>query len=91
MAWARLALSQWRSLAWIISARRILSAIFAVTDGDGRISSVLSRTAAMSEAAMSIAAFDLFSSRLLFVVPSLRCAEHVLLGDGRPLNTSAGL
>jgi hypothetical protein len=50
------------SLAWIISARRILSAIFAVTDGDGLISSLFSRTAAISEAAMSIAAFDLFSS-----------------------------
>ena len=91
MAWARLASSYWRSLAWIISARRILSAIFAVTDGDDLISSLFSRTAAMSEAAMSITAFDLFSSGLLIVVSSLRCAEHVLLGDGRPLNTSAGL
>jgi len=39
-----------------------LSAIFAVTDGDGLISSRFSRTAAISEAAMSITAFDLFSS-----------------------------
>lgn len=68
-----------------------MSAILAVTDGDGLISSLFSRTAAMSEAATSIAAFDLFSSGLLVVVSSLRCTEHVLLGDGCPLNTSAGL
>ncbi len=83
---------QWRSLAGIISARRMLSAIFAVTDGDGRISSLFSRTAAISEAAMSITAFDLFSSLLLLLLASpLRRSEHVLLGDGGPLNTSVGL
>jgi hypothetical protein len=37
--------------------QRILSAILAVIDGDGLISSLFSRTAAMS-----IAALDLFSS-----------------------------
>jgi hypothetical protein len=40
----------------------MLSAIFAVTDGDGLISSRFSRTAAISEAAIRITAFDLFSS-----------------------------
>jgi hypothetical protein len=35
------------SLAWIISANRMLSEIFAVTDGEGLISSRFSRTAAI--------------------------------------------
>src|SRR5437016_7698065 len=41
-----------RSLDWIISARRMLSAIFEYTIGDDLISSRFSRTAAMSEAAI---------------------------------------
>jgi len=39
----------------------MLSAIFAVTDGDGLISSRFSRTAAMKEAAISSAVFGLVS------------------------------
>jgi hypothetical protein len=81
--------------AWIISANRILSAIFAVTDGEGLISSRFSRTAAMKEAAISIAAFvllSLFWLALFSLVPSVfRRSGQVLLGDGCPLNTSVGL
>jgi hypothetical protein len=69
----------------------MLSAIFAVTDGGGLISSLFSPTAAISEAAMSITAFDLFSSRLLSLASPLRRTEHVLLRHGCPLNTSAAL
>jgi hypothetical protein len=80
---------------WIISANRILSAIFAVTEGDGLISSLFNRTAAMKEAAISIAAFGLLSLvwlALFSLVPSIfRRSEQVLLGDGCPLNTSVGL
>jgi hypothetical protein len=81
--------------AWIISANRILSAIFAVTDGEGLISSRFSRTAAMKEAAISIAAFGLLSLFWLalfsFVPSTFRRSGQVLLGDGCPLNTSVGL
>jgi hypothetical protein len=83
------------SRAWIISANRILSAIFAVTDGDGLISSRFNRTAAMKEAAISTAAFDLLSLvwlTLLLLTPSIFCRSgQALLGDGCPLNTSVGL
>jgi hypothetical protein len=83
------------SLAWIISANRMLSAIFAVTDGDGLISSRFNRTAAMKEAAIRTAAFDLLSLvwlTLLLLTPSIFCRSgQVLLGDGCPLNTSVGL
>src|SRR5262245_7484643 len=51
-----------RSLAWIISARRMLSAIFECTAGDGLISSRFNRTAAMSDAAMSKTALGFCSS-----------------------------
>src|SRR5205814_10031003 len=72
------------SLAWIISANRILSEIFAVTDGEGLISSRFSRTAAIKDAAMRIAAFCRFSLLLgLFEVFSIfRRSGQVLLGDG---------
>jgi hypothetical protein len=81
--------------AWIISANRILSAIFAVTDGDGLISSRFNRTAAMKEAAISTAAFvlvSLFWLALSLLTPSIfRRSGQVSLGDGCPLNTSVGL
>jgi hypothetical protein len=72
------------SLAWIISANRMLSEIFAVTDGEGLISSRFSRTAAIKDAAMRIAAFCRFSLLLgLFDVFSIfRRSGQVLLGDG---------
>jgi len=64
-----------RNLAWIISARRMLSAIFEWTLGDDRISSRFSRTAAISDAAMSRSAFGLFSASLLLLL-------LLLLGSG---------
>jgi len=71
----------------------MLSEIFAVTDGEGLISSRLSRTAAIKDAAIRIAAFCRFSLLLgLFEVFSIfRRSGQVLLGDGWPLKTSAGL
>jgi hypothetical protein len=53
-----------RSLAWIISARRMLSAILEWTIGDDLISSRFNRTAAIKEAAMRRTAFGLVSSLL---------------------------
>ena len=47
----------------------MLSAIFEQTIGDDLISSRLNRTAAMRDAAMSIAAFGFFSSLLLRASP----------------------
>jgi pimeloyl-ACP methyl ester carboxylesterase len=52
-------------VSWIISARRMLSAIFEWTTGDDLISSRFSRTAAMSDAAMRSTAFGFLSSLLL--------------------------
>jgi hypothetical protein len=75
----------------------MLSEIFAVTEGDGLISSRFSRTAAMREAAMRIAEFGFFSSSLLIGAPpllpasALRCSKQVLLGAGWPLKISVGL
>jgi hypothetical protein len=54
-----------RDLAWIISARRMLSATFEWTAGDGLMSSRFSRTAAIGEAAMRRTAFGLLSSLLV--------------------------
>ena len=68
----------------------MLSAIFEQTIGDDLISSRLSRTAAMRDAAMSIAAFGFFSS-LLLRAPPFRFSRQAVLGDGGPLNTSARL
>ena len=68
----------------------MLSAIFDCTAGEDLISSLLSRTAAIKEAAISRAAVG-FSSFLLLLVSGLRCSEHVLLRADCPLNTSAEL
>jgi len=65
----------------------MLSAIFEYTIGDDLISSLLSRTAAMSDAAIRRTALGRFSSSLLGFPRS----EQLLLGLGGPLNTSAGL
>jgi len=68
----------------------MLSAIFAVTDGEGLISSRFKRTAAMKEAATNTAEFGFFSA-LSFRGPStFRLSGQLLLGDGDPLNMSDG-
>jgi hypothetical protein len=69
----------------------MLSAIFEWTIGEDLISSRFSRTAAMREAAMSIAELAFLSSSLLLGAFPLRLARQALLGDGAPLNTSVGL
>jgi hypothetical protein len=80
-----------RNLASIISARRMLSAILETTAGDGLISSLLSRTAAINEAAIRMALLILFvSSLLLPVLPALR-SRQLSLGQGLPLKTSTAL
>jgi hypothetical protein len=79
------------SRTWIISARRMLSAIFALTTGDDFISSRFKRTAAISEAAMSKTESGLFASLLLLALLTLRFARQLALGPGGPLNTSAVL
>jgi hypothetical protein len=68
----------------------MLSAIFAVTDGEGLISSRFKRTAAMKEAATSTALFGFFSPLLLGRLSAFRLSGQVLLGDGDPLNMSDG-
>jgi hypothetical protein len=85
--------SHCRNLASIISARRMLSAILETTAGDDLISSRLSRTAAINEAAIRMALFIFFvSSLLLPVLPALRSRQLLLgLGQGLPLKTSTAL
>jgi hypothetical protein len=68
----------------------MLSAIFAVTDGEGLISSRFRRTAAIKEAATNTAVFAFFSALSLRRVSTFRLSEQVLLGDGGPLNMSDG-
>jgi hypothetical protein len=58
------------NLPWIISARRILSEIFAVTEGDALISSRFNRTAAMREEAMRRGEFGFFSCSFIIRAPS---------------------
>ena len=77
-----------RCLDWIISASRMLSAIFEWTTGEGLISSRFSPTAAMSDATIRRAALGFLSSSLLLGFPR---SQQLLLGPGCPLNTSAGL
>lgn len=71
----------------------MLSAIFAVTEGDALISSLFSRTAAMREAAMSITELGFFSSLLLLLLLAslFRLPRQAILGDGGPLKTSVEL
>jgi hypothetical protein len=68
----------------------MLSAIFAVTDGEGLISSRFRRTAAIKEAATNTAVFAFFWSPSLRRVSIFRLSGQVLLGDGGPLNMSDG-
>jgi hypothetical protein len=74
----------------MISANRMLSAIFADTEGDGPISSRLRRTAAMKEAATSTAPFGFFSPLSFRGISTFRLSGQVLFGDGDPLNMSDG-
>lgn len=67
----------------------MLSAIFAVTDGEGLISSRFRRTAAMKEAATNTAVFGFFSALSFRGTSSFRLSRQVLLGDGEPLKMSA--
>jgi len=69
----------------------MLSAIFAVTDGEGLISSRFRRTAAMKEAASSTAVFGFFSALSFRGLSTFRLSGQVLLGDGDPLKMSDGL
>lgn len=78
------------SLAWIISAKRILSAIFEYTAGDDLISSGFNRTAAISEAAMSSTEFGLLPRLLLLGMLLLRFRLQLAPGLGGPLKTSFG-
>jgi hypothetical protein len=66
------------------------SAIFAVTDGEGLISSRFRRTAAIKEAATSTAVFVFFSVLSFRGISTLRLSGQALLGDGDPLNMSDG-
>lgn len=50
------------SFAWIILARRMESSILELTTGEGLISSLAKRTAAIIEAAIRIALFAVFAS-----------------------------
>jgi hypothetical protein len=68
----------------------MLSAIFAVTDGEGLISSRFRRTAAMKEAATSTAVFGFFSGLSFRGISVFRLSGQVLLGDGDPLKMSDG-
>jgi hypothetical protein len=68
----------------------MLSAIFELTTGDGLISSLFRRTAAISEAAIKTALFTFFASLLLPLSPALY-SRQLLLGQGPPLKTSLGL
>ncbi len=68
----------------------MLSAIFAVTDGEGLISSRFKRTAAMKEAATSTAVFGFFSVLSFRGFSTFRLSGQVLLGDGEPLKMSDG-
>jgi len=65
------------------------SAILECTAGKDLISSRFNRTAAIKEAAMSVAAFGFFSS-----APGASlfwCSTHVALGNGWPWKISVGL
>jgi len=68
----------------------MLSAIFAVTDGEGLISSRFRRTAAINEAATSTAVFGFFSALSFRGISTFRLSGQALLGDGDPLNMSDG-
>jgi len=68
----------------------MLSAIFAVTDGEGLISSRFRRTAAINEAATNTAVFGFFSPLLLGRLSAFRLSGQLLLGDGDPLKMSEG-
>jgi hypothetical protein len=68
----------------------MLSAIFAETDGEGRISSRFRRTAAMKEAATSTAVFGFFSALSFRELSTFRLSRQALLGDGDPLKMSDG-
>jgi hypothetical protein len=68
----------------------MLSAIFAVTDGEGLISSRFRRTAAMKEAATSTAVFGFFSAPSFRELSTFRLSRQALFGDGDPLNMSDG-
>ena len=68
----------------------MLSAIFAVTDGEGLISSRFRRTAAIKEAATNTAVFGFFSALSFRGISTLRLSGQVLLGDGDPLKMSDG-
>ncbi len=52
----------WCSRASIIFAKRMLSSILELTDGEDLISSLFKRTAAISEAAIKMALFAFFDS-----------------------------
>src|SRR5258708_5289050 len=67
----------------------MLSAIFELTAGEGLISSLFRRTAAINEAAIKMALFTFFPS-LLPLLPAF-CSRQLLLGQGAPLKTSLGL
>jgi hypothetical protein len=65
----------------------MLSAILEMTAGEGLISSLLRRTAAINEAAIRIALFALFVSLLFLLWPLLLPAlssRQLLLGRGDP-------
>jgi hypothetical protein len=68
----------------------MLSAIFADTEGEGRISSRFRRTAAIKEAATNTAVFGFFSALSFRGISTFRLSGQVLLGDGGPLNMSDG-
>jgi hypothetical protein len=60
----------------------MLSAIFAVTDGEGLISSRFRRTAAMKEAATNTAVFGFLLGAIVRGISTFRLSGQVLLGDG---------
>ena len=68
----------------------MLSAIFAVTDGEGRISSRFNRTAAIKDAATKTAVLGFFSPLSFRKLSTFRLSGQLLLGDGDPLKMSEG-